>query len=268
MSSLSWRHHTLIQALLSRGPLKEEEFHKIFAEITGKNPGSQRQFFNEYLLKINKELSCVQFELRGCRNQYDGEVYYGVVNTVVDEPSKLGTKYDAPQIAFYKGIIEAIVQDGSAQGSIPSIVALNVRAENQIQVGTGSQSEGVSSQLPTSFRKFTMSQKEKTLNELAELCKNEACTVRIHAYCLKRKFARVVERVCPGCGAPWEYTVPKIESVQEEEIELCETQQPSQPITRKRLQNIKAENLDIAGTSSQASMPNLRRNTRRSTRCS
>ncbi|KAK6926445.1 Non-structural maintenance of chromosomes element 1 [Dillenia turbinata] len=234
MPSLSWTHHTLIQALLSRGPLKEEEFHKIFSEITGKNPGNQRQFFNEYLLKINKELSFVQLELRGCRNQYDGKVYYGVVNTVVDEPSKLGTKYDAPQIAFYKGIIEAIVQEGSAQGCIPSIVALNVRAENQ-----------------------------------AELCKNEACTVRIHAYCLKLKFTQGVERVCPGCSTPWEYTIPKAELVEEEETELSgpgETQQPSQPITRKRFRNIKTENLDIVGTSYQTSMPDLRRNTRRSTR--
>lgn len=50
-------------------------------------------------------LSYVQFELRACRNQYDGCVYYGVINTVADEQSKLGTKYTLPQIAFYKGIV-------------------------------------------------------------------------------------------------------------------------------------------------------------------
>ena len=51
------------------------------------------------------ELSYVQFELRACRNQYDGCVYYGVINTVSDEQSKLGTKYTVPQIAFYKAIV-------------------------------------------------------------------------------------------------------------------------------------------------------------------
>lgn len=66
------------------------------------------RIFNDVLLKINKELSYVQFELRGCRNQYNGEVYYGVVNNVADEQSKLGTKYTVPQIAFYKGIVSCI----------------------------------------------------------------------------------------------------------------------------------------------------------------
>jgi hypothetical protein len=32
-------------------------------------------------------------------------VYYGVVNNIVDEESKLGTKYSVPQIAFYKGLV-------------------------------------------------------------------------------------------------------------------------------------------------------------------
>jgi hypothetical protein len=38
-------------------------------------------------------------------NQYDGKVYYGVVNNIVGEESKLGTKYSVPQIAFYKGLV-------------------------------------------------------------------------------------------------------------------------------------------------------------------
>lgn len=66
---------------------------------------THQQQFNDYLLKINKELSYVHFELRGCRNQYDGKVYYGVVNNVSDEQSKLGTKYTVPQLAFYKAIV-------------------------------------------------------------------------------------------------------------------------------------------------------------------
>jgi hypothetical protein len=47
----------------------------------------------------------LQFELRACINQYDGMVYYGVVNNIADEESKLGTKYSVPQIAFYKGLV-------------------------------------------------------------------------------------------------------------------------------------------------------------------
>lgn len=61
--------------------------------------------FNDYLLKINRELSSFHFELRGCRDQFDGHVWYGVVNNFADEQSKLGTKYSVPQIAFYKAIV-------------------------------------------------------------------------------------------------------------------------------------------------------------------
>ena len=71
--------------------------------------GTHKQAFDEYLLKINKALSYVQCELRGFRNQYDGRVYYGVVNTVSDEQSKLGTKYSVPQIAFYKAIVSTVI---------------------------------------------------------------------------------------------------------------------------------------------------------------
>jgi len=67
--------------------------------------GTERQLFDGFILKINKALSFANFELRACIDQYDGQVYYGVVNTVSDEHSKLGTKYSVPQIAFYKAIV-------------------------------------------------------------------------------------------------------------------------------------------------------------------
>ncbi|XP_024019726.1 non-structural maintenance of chromosomes element 1 homolog isoform X1 [Morus notabilis] len=163
MAQLNVKQHTLIQALLLRGPLKENEFHGIFTGLTGKNPATHQQLFDDYLLKINKGLSYAQLELRGCRHQYDGQIYYGVVNNVSDEQSKLGTKYSVPQIAFYKAIIEAIVQDDTAQGSISNIAALNLRLENQVLNGTGSQSQG--GYIPA-LRNFSATQKEKTLREL------------------------------------------------------------------------------------------------------
>ncbi|PWA35500.1 Non-structural maintenance of chromosomes element 1 [Artemisia annua] len=269
MAPLSWRQHTLIQALLSRGPLKEHDFLSIFADVTGKSKDSHQQLFNDYLRKINMELSYVQFELRACRNQYDGCVYYGVINTVSDEQSKLGTKYTVPQIAFYKAIIEAIVQDSSAQGAISNIEALNLRLENQ----------ALSSQapVPTALKNFSMSQKDKALQEFvqdqwlcdttdgkiglgvrsfldlrswfhnnevppcdvcneagikADLCPNDSCNVRIHQYCLKAKFSSRNEKVCPGCGTQWPYFMTKAEAVEEEDTDI--NQPPPEPLVQKR----------------------------------
>ncbi|KAL9458522.1 hypothetical protein AB3S75_007397 [Citrus x aurantiifolia] len=166
MPSLNWKHHALIQALITRGPLKEKDFHAIFSGLTGKSPGAHHGLFNEYLLNMNKELSSCQFELRACRDQYVGQVCYGVVNNVADEQSKLGTKYTVQQIAFFKGILEAIAQDVMAQGSISNFDALNIRLENQVLSTQGSQL--VDGPLPAAFRNFTMSQKEKTLDEFVQ----------------------------------------------------------------------------------------------------
>ncbi|KAG0519837.1 hypothetical protein BDA96_08G020600 [Sorghum bicolor] len=247
MAPLSWRHHTLLQALLHRGPLSERDFHAVFAGVSGKDPATHQQLFNDTLLKINKDLAYLQFELRACINQYDGMVYYGVVNNIVDEESKLGTKYSVPQIAFYKGLLEAIVQEAGTDGSITSIDALNVRLENQIVIVDGS--EDSQSRIPSSIKNFSLSQKENTLDELirdrwlsytstgkiglgtrsfldlrswfrgndipscvvcneacikASSCLNEGCNVRIHEYCLKKKFSqRKASRACPSCGTEW-----------------------------------------------------------------
>ncbi|CAK7329204.1 unnamed protein product [Dovyalis caffra] len=184
MTVLNWKHHTLIQALMSRGPLKEEELFKIFADVTGKYPQGNKREFNDYLLKINKELSYVQMEMRCCRNQNDGGVCYGLVNTVPDDQSKLGTKYSVPQIALFKGVIEAIVQDVTAQGSISNIDALNIRLENQVQTVTESESQEGPSQMPPALRNFSMSQKEKTLDELVRdnwLCHTPEGTIGLGA---------------------------------------------------------------------------------------
>ncbi|XP_009773061.1 uncharacterized protein [Nicotiana sylvestris] len=291
MPTLSWRQHTLIQALLSRGPHKETDFKSLFFKVTSKSAANQQSMFNEYLRKINEELAYVQFELRACRNQYDGKVYYGVVNNVSDEQSKLGTKYSVPQIAFYKGVIEAIVQDVASLGCISTIDALNIRLENQFLAGTDSQSQGGSVQIPAAFRNFSMSQKEKTLEELvkdqwlsltdgkiglgvrsfldlrswfrsnevppcevcneaavkAELCQNEGCNVRIHQYCLRMKFSQhKAEKVCPGCGTEWHYNITKAEVVDEEDDASApdESQQPGEPLMRKRRRTCGATDAD------------------------
>lgn len=339
MSQLGWKHHTLIQALLSRGPLKEGEFHAIFVGVTGKNPVTHKQVFNDCLLQINKELDYVQFELRACMNQYDGDIYYGVVNNVSDDQSKLGTKYSVPQIMFYKAIVEAIIQDGTNQGCITSIEALNIHLENQLQDGQSLQDS--QSRIPSAFKSFTISQKEKTLSELirdrwlsstsdgkiglgvrsfldlrswfcnndvlpchvcneaaikAEQCPKEGCPIRMHSYCLKKKFYKQkVARVCPGCSTGWRpayrdeevdvnstaaqlqrnedarVVVPRKKRTgtpKPEFVSDAHSRAPSSPV-RRNLRSCKAENFDpMDGEASVCSPdpPAIAKRTRRSAR--
>lgn len=315
MAPLSWRHHTLIQALLTRGPLTEVEFRSILGKIIGKSSGKQREqrLLNEYLGKINSELCYVQLELRACQNQYDGLVYYGVVNNVPDEQSKLGTKYTVPQIAFYRGIVEAIIQDAEAGGFIYNTAALNVKLEAQVLGATDSQS-----QIPPAFKNFSLSQKEKALNQLvkdqwlcstpegmigigvrsfldlrswfrinevpacevcneaaikAQLCQNEACNVRLHLYCLKKKFSgQKAGRVCPGCGTQWHGSTVKGEATEMNNSNgpSQNSQRPERSAKRSR-RSYQEGNSDTAeyGTSpSFDAISDTKRMTRRSARLS
>ncbi|OEL23619.1 hypothetical protein BAE44_0015360 [Dichanthelium oligosanthes] len=166
MAPLPWRqrHHTLLQALLSRGPLAEPDFHAVFAAVSDRDPATHQQLFNDTLPKIKKDLTYLQFELRACINQYDGMVYYGVVNNVADEGSKLEQSILCPRLHSTRDwYLEAVVQEAGNDGSITSIDAL-VRLDNQVIIVDGSQDS--QTHLPTSIKNFTMSQKEKTLDEL------------------------------------------------------------------------------------------------------
>ncbi|KAJ0793148.1 putative transcription factor C2H2 family [Helianthus annuus] len=203
---------------------------------------SHKRLFNDYLKEINRELAYVQFELRACRNQYDGFVYYGVINTVADEQSKLGTKYTVPQIAFYKGIV------GSSE--IPPALknfsmshkekAIHEFIQDQWLCATSDGNIGLGVRSFLDLRSWFHNNevpKCDVCNEAgikADLCPNENCTVRIHEYCLKAKFSLTRnEKVCPGCGTQWPYVVTKEEAVEEEEDDTEVHQQPPEPLRRK-----------------------------------
>nr|TKV91142.1 hypothetical protein SEVIR_9G074900v2 [Setaria viridis] len=318
MAPLPWRqrHHTLLQALLSRGPLAEPDFHAIFAAVSDRQPATHQQLFNDTLLKINKDLTYLQFELRACMNQYDGIVYYGVVNNIADEESKLGTKYSVPQIAFYKGLLEAIVQEAGNDGSITSIDALNVRLDNQVIIVDGSQES--QSRLPTSIKNFSLSQKEKTLDELirdrwlsytstgkiglgtrsfldlrswfrgndipscmvcneacikASSCPNEECNVRIHEYCLRKKFSQRKDGEADGddVNEPEEDQAPSAnhssrkrrKRVKAELVEENDNAGPSTAVPRRTSRSMKAEAVEAAQEASSAGASQATRTSKR-----
>ncbi|KAF2598075.1 hypothetical protein F2Q68_00007628 [Brassica cretica] len=167
MVSLSCKFHRLIQILNSRGLLKEKQFHSIFTGVTGRNPGAAKKIFDKYLTHA-------RFELMDCGDQQDGHVCNGVdrvVNNVSNDQPKVRTKYSVPQTSFFKGIIEAMVQDEAARGWLSGSEALNIQLENQVPPSEASSSQ---QQVPPAFKNFSMSEKEETLDELvkdARLCR-------------------------------------------------------------------------------------------------
>ncbi|KDO66392.1 hypothetical protein CISIN_1g0226912mg, partial [Citrus sinensis] len=184
--------------------------------------------------------------------------------------------------------LEAIAQDVMAQGSISNIEALNIRLENLVLSTQGSQL--LNGPLPAAFRNFTMSQKEKTLDEFVQdqwLCCTPDGKIGLGVRsCLDLRgwfrnldvpFCEVCneavvkgEILCPRCGLRWPNQVPKAEILDEEEVPNATIQsQPAQGPKRKRTKTNETHAKDAVGCgSSQSSVPNsdFRRITRRSSR--
>ncbi|KAE8670447.1 Non-structural maintenance of chromosomes element 1 [Hibiscus syriacus] len=219
MALLSWKHHTLIQSLLERGPLTEEEFHSIFTAITDQNP--------------------------------------------------------------------AIAQDVTAEGCICNMDVLNIKLESQ------DSSLGI----PAAFRNFTMSQKEKTLDQLVKdkwLCYTEDDNIGIGIrsildlrgwfnnagvpsceVCNEAGLKGVV--VCPSCGTQWQYKPPKAEPIEhkEEETEPMPSQPSSRPSQsqsslrskRKRQRLSQKDDENTVGCSSQADTKRVTRSSAHPRQC-
>jgi hypothetical protein len=64
-----------------------------------------KRVFHGYIGRVNKELNFLRFEAQVGKNQYGGEIYYGVVNKVVDERANLGTQCSLLKIAFSRAPI-------------------------------------------------------------------------------------------------------------------------------------------------------------------
>lgn len=58
---------------------------------------------------VNKELDFVHMEVRGSADQYDGTVFYGLVNKLASEESKLGSVFTHAQLAFFKAVVSFII---------------------------------------------------------------------------------------------------------------------------------------------------------------
>uniref|UniRef100_A0A2N9EN79 Ty3 transposon capsid-like protein domain-containing protein n=1 Tax=Fagus sylvatica TaxID=28930 RepID=A0A2N9EN79_FAGSY len=156
----------------------------------------------------------------------------------------------------------------------------------RVLTSTGSQSQGDPTHVPPALKNFSISHKEKTLDELVRdqwlthtsdgnigLGVRSFLDLRSYFHnndipsCQVCNEAGVKgERVCPSCGTQWHYVVPKSELIDEEDgLDVpTQSQAPLGPRTKK-LRPSKTGGADVVESgSSQASRPtsDLRRTTR------
>ncbi|KAI8526328.1 hypothetical protein RHMOL_Rhmol13G0299400 [Rhododendron molle] len=186
--------------------------------------------------------------------------------------------------------IEAISNDALSNGCISNIDALNIRLENQVPTGAGSQNQAPS-HVPPAFKNFSMSQKEKTLEELVRdqwLCFTPDGNIGLglRSFLDLRSWFRgndipacevcneagvKGEKVCPGCSTPWPLPAFKTEAVEEEEAEangITQSQPSLGPVSRKRARTSRGGDSGTLNISSQLPVPtsDVKRATRSSAR--
>ncbi|KAL3699671.1 hypothetical protein R1sor_017693 [Riccia sorocarpa] len=238
---LDVKHHTVLQAVMSRGPLSEDKTHEMYKQLFRVNT---LDGFNTILGEINKHLEFVDLEVKRVTDQNDGKVYFGIINKLASPQAKLGTRYSTAQISYFKAVMEAIVLDSSGGGYIQSSRALNLKLAEPLQANP---TQSATSQVAFPM-KMTLSAKEEALELLikdqwlsrtvdggvslgtrsylelrglfrnlevpfckvcneaaikADLCSNDACSVRMHSYCTAKIFRARQARVCSGCQTQW-----------------------------------------------------------------
>ncbi|KAL2629541.1 hypothetical protein R1flu_014227 [Riccia fluitans] len=239
--ALNANHHTVLQAIMSRGPLTECKTHEMYKKLFRV---TSLDGFNSILGEINKHLEFVDMEVKKVTDQNDGKVYFGIINKLASQQAKLGTRYSTAQISFFKAVMEAIVVESAGEGYIQSSRALNLKPAEAIQVNA-TQASGSQVGVPV---KMTMTAKEEALELLikdqwlsrtdeggvslgtrsylelrglfrnlevpfcevcneaaikAQLCRNDSCSTRMHAYCSVKKFRGRQARVCSRCQTQW-----------------------------------------------------------------
>lgn len=158
--ALAREHHVLLQAIMSKGPIPEDDARKIHSEMTGKESDLH---FHAFLSDINKRLHELQLELRGSVDQGTGTIFYGVVNQLGDDQSKLGTTLSSAENSYFRAVVEKVAQYSEGAGHIPTCEALLVKAGSATQSSPGldgaeDSQQGVAKQLSNLEKERALSQ--------------------------------------------------------------------------------------------------------------
>ncbi|XP_001639497.2 non-structural maintenance of chromosomes element 1 homolog [Nematostella vectensis] len=247
-------HRLFLRVFMSRQYLSEAEIQEIYQRsCEACQEDANIDELQPFINTINKHLRPLFMEVRQAQSEDDGTKFYGLVNNVEDEHSKLATDYTTNDITFFKKAIELVV--AADDGWVSSMDLLELGSELEKKMSN--------SYTETLMNKLT---KDKWLEEssgiyslggraLLELkpylkrsleeyivdcmmCKQivikgqtcPQCSGRLHKYCAVVFFSRRTQHVCPNmdCNAPWPHHVPTLPPAPQQNSRQLST--PSPPV--------------------------------------
>lgn len=157
--------YAFVQHLMKRGYIMEERAKVAFQRLTGSRDDDA---YRRMVADQNREMACLDLQIRTLKYPVDDERYVGFVNTHADEPSKLGTRYTPQEREFFRMALETIALDDRANegvGSASSIQLLNAEVRPQTQA-TQQQRGDADGEQRLELAKMTKVAKEATLRRL------------------------------------------------------------------------------------------------------
>ncbi|GAB0490550.1 hypothetical protein MMPV_001787 [Pyropia vietnamensis] len=92
---------------------------------------------------INEVLEKLHIQLRKGFSPADDCTFWGVVNTIADESSKLASEFSAPQVALFQAIVQALLDDDQARMPLANATALGLALERNLTMKVSEASKAI-----------------------------------------------------------------------------------------------------------------------------
>lgn len=243
---LAEMHRVFLQAIMSYGFLNDSAARKLHTKIaaaTGDVPGD----FGHFIQTINMNLKGLFMKIDSAVREDSGKTVWGLVNEVADDHAPLATSYSIEEIAFFKKLLEKIVECDDGVLSSTTALHLGSELENDRRLGKKECEEALESLtrdgwvMAVSFKKGHVTLGPRGLLELpgqireaydedqvpaCPLCKHMtvlgircgSCITKFHVHCLKRYFSSGLKN-CVSCKAAWEEALPEVHEDASGELE-------------------------------------------------
>lgn len=153
---LTKTQRAFLQGMMSARVLSERRTATLYsrcsveaAKAIGKEPSASatavpdEEELDNRIGDINEVLEKLHIQLRKGFSPADDGTFWGVVNTIADESSKLASEFSAPQVALFQAIVQALLDDDQARLPLADATALGLALERNLTMKVSEASKTV-----------------------------------------------------------------------------------------------------------------------------
>ncbi|KAI8065978.1 Nse1 non-SMC component of SMC5-6 complex-domain-containing protein [Thamnidium elegans] len=225
-------HRLFVQGMLTKRIITEPEAKQLYDQVLEATSLPNNVEYEMFISEINKELVELDYALRICHDEREGEPYLTFVNAKQDPMTEDATTFKPAEISYCRELFDAIINADNEDFAISATQALNLgskitpvkltQRESQELLNKLVQDKWIAferkgvyyidtralAELQHYFREeYGEAVKECTICldiiTMGESCSVRQCPVRIHKYCADKQFRNTPQPLCPQCGSRW-----------------------------------------------------------------